>query len=566
MEHTSILVARSLWQALAAAGLRHVVLSPGSRNAPLGYAAAGAQQGELNAPDLSLTVRVDERAAAFTALGMALASGEPVAVVTTSGTAAANLHPAVLEAHHSGVPLIIITADRPHNLRGTGANQTTKQVGLFDEAVRLTVDLPTFAAPFNSDDRADLQAVAARLAAGALGKLDGRPGPVHLNIAFADPLYPVNHEWPTDRGATGTWVAGRPSAPPATHADLPNELAELLNPQVPGVVVAGNDAGPGARELAEQLGWPLLAEPSSGARSGPNAIVAYSRVLAGSGLAEQTRAAVVLGHPTLTRPVQRLLADPEVTVALIHPGGLPWLDAPRRARFVLPAVPQLPHVSAGEPNDWLAQWQQAGAEELHRQLEQIAPLTHPGSRLSSIAVTKLVAEASGAEDLLVVGSSNPIRHLDLLAAWDTATAPRVLANRGLAGIDGTLGTAIGAALVHPGAQARVLLGDLSFLHDAGSLLIGTAEERPNLQVVVINNEGGAIFSDLEHGAVARSSPEFAAQVSRVMTTPQQADLGAIARGYGAEHVLVETVEQLRAALAEPAAGLSVVEARVYAER
>lgn len=573
----SVRAARVLLQSLAALGVREVVLAPGSRSAPLAYAAAEAAAGVPGAPRIDLHVRVDERSAGFLALGLARGarlSGDPrpVAVVTTSGTAVANLHPAVLEAHHSGVPLLLLTADRPHELRGTGANQTTEQVGLL-EPVRLTIDVP---APTGraGEDR-DVRHVAARAVAFATGARTGDPGPVHVNLAFRDPLVPGGEPWPGPsrdglaevlrRGA----AAGAPPVPPgraqaASTAPLaPAADVRLPADGVPTVVVAGDEAGPLARAVAEANAWPLLAEPSSGARGGPNAVPAYRLLLGEEGIGGAVRRAVVIGRPTLSRPVQALLARADVESLVVAPHGGDWPDAARNATQVLAEVPPAlllgrlgEGVTAPDGQPWLEAWRAAGAAALATVLDAARgpqggrPHAATATGLTGLAVAAEVAAATG-PDVLVVGSSNPVRDLDLVASWDEP--PAVVANRGLAGIDGTVSTAAGVALAL-GRPVRAYLGDLTFLHEVGGLLLGPLEREPDVQLVVANDDGGSIFATLEHGELDR-----AATFERVFGTPHGADLGALCAGYGVRHRRVTTVAELRAALAERVAGRSVVE-------
>ena len=566
--------ARVLLQALAALGVRHVVLAPGSRSAPLAHALASiglpAASGptpppapappapstsapaapsapgvapDPHAPDLTLHVRIDERAAAFLALGLARAHGAPAAVVTTSGTAAGNLLPAVLEADAAHVPLLLLTADRPHELRGTGANQTTAQVGLLEPAVRLTIDVP---APTGrpGEDR-DTRHVASRAVAAALGARTGDAGPVHVNLAYRDPLAPATTAWPAPAAAGLTTVV-----PPAVVA--PAGVPGFAPGAPATVVIAGDGAGRAARDLAEANGWPLLAEPSSGARGGPHAIPAYRTLLGEPHLGGRVRGAVVLGRPTLSRPVQALLARDDVAVLVVG-AGAGWPDAARGATAVVAAVPA--DLAAGSPADplWLGAWRRAGAAAAGAVSEV---LDREG--LTGPAVAAAVARATGAGQVLVVGSSNPVRDLDLVAAWDEP--PRVVANRGLAGIDGTLGTAAGLAL-GLGRPVRALVGDLTFLHDAGSLLIGPLEARPDLQVVVVDDGGGSIFATLEHG-----EERYAGGFERVFATPVGADVAALCRAYGAGYTAVGTAAELAAALAGPGSGVRVVHVRVDRSR
>lgn len=581
----SVASARVLVQALAALGVRDVVLAPGSRSAPLAYAVADAARPDderpAGAPALRLHVRVDERDAGFLALGLAKASAHagdrapgparPVAVVTTSGTAVANLHPAVLEAHHSGLPLVLLTADRPHELHGTGANQTMEQAGLFGGAVRLAVDVPAPAGR-PGEDR-DLRRVVARALAAATGARTGDPGPVHLNLAFRDPLVPGDEPWPAPGEEGLTHVVGRaqPAEPGPLTAAVPLVVADPLDVPVrpsrrargavPTVVVAGDGAGPGAARLAEANGWPLLAEPSSGARQGPAAIAAYRLLLADERLGGRVGRVVVLGRPTLSRPVQTLLARPDVDVLVVAPRGTDWPDAARNAsQVVLEVPPRMRQGRVGAPAGWLDAWRTAdaaAAEVLAGVLDtpEDARRSRSGPRVSGWALARAVARASAPDDVLVVGSSNPVRDLDLVARWDLA--PLVLANRGLAGIDGTIATATGVALALPRRRVRAYVGDLTFLHDVGGLLRGPAEAPVDLQVVVANDDGGSVFSTLEHG-----EPDRADVFERVFATPHGVDVAAICAGYGVRHTRVVDVDGLLPALAAPGTGVGVVEVRV----
>ncbi|WP_407341285.1 2-succinyl-5-enolpyruvyl-6-hydroxy-3-cyclohexene-1-carboxylic-acid synthase [Pengzhenrongella phosphoraccumulans] len=381
----AVAAARVLLQALVALGVRDVVLAPGSRSAPLAYALAEAAlpDGErpAGAPACTLHVRIDERTAGFLALGLALGStasapaGEraarPVAIVTTSGTATANLHPAVLEAHHSGVPLVVITADRPHEMRGTGANQTTDQVGMYGAATRFAADVP--APSGRPGEHADLRQLVSRAVAAALGARTGDPGPVHLNVSFREPLAPGPGDaaWPTPSSAGLTEVVRRGAVGPGSDlgsigGSISDSAGEPAG-DLPTVVVAGDGAGAVARELAEANAWPLLAEPSSGARGGDNSIAAYRLLLGRPELGGAIRRAVVLGKVTLSRPVQALLARDDVEVQVIAPRGATWPDAARRAVVVLADVPPRPvgpvgggASPSGESGEWLARWQAAG--------------------------------------------------------------------------------------------------------------------------------------------------------------------------------------------------------------
>lgn len=528
--------ARTVVAELVRRGVRHVVLAPGSRSAPLAHALATAS---ARGP-VRLHVRIDERVAAFTALGLARVAG-PSAVVTTSGTAAANLHPAVLEASHSGVPLLLLTADRPHEVRGTGANQTTDQVRLFGSAVRFFADVP---APYGRPgESADLRALVARAVAAAVGTRSGSPGPVHLDLAFREPLVPdVDDSWSgvepasESESASAEVVGDRAEAAPTVLAAGPRT-----------VVVAGDGAGAAAREFAEAAGLPLLAEPSSGARSGPNAVGPYRLLLDHPSLGGRIERVVVFGHATLSRQVNTLLVCDGVEVIVVA-GRVPdWIDTGSRAARVVSAV--APAGSAPGDGEWLALWQHAAKAAQDAVDEVLA-----AGSLSGPAVAALVWAARRPGETLVAGSSNPIRDLDLAAA--PGADGLVLANRGLAGIDGTLSTATGVALGR-GAVVRALVGDLTFLHDAGGLLIGALEDQPDLQIIVVNDDGGGIFALLEHG-----DPVHADRFERVFGTPHGADLASLCAGYGVPHRLVADAAALRSALAEPVVGRSVLEVRV----
>ncbi|WP_372595250.1 2-succinyl-5-enolpyruvyl-6-hydroxy-3-cyclohexene-1-carboxylic-acid synthase [Actinotalea sp.] len=554
--------ARVLVGALTELGLRHVVLAPGSRSAPLAYAVAQADlpadhpDRDPNAPELELHVRIDERSAAFLALGLARAAvlagdPRPVAVVTTSGTAVAHLLPAVLEAAHSGLPLLLLTADRPHELRGTGANQTTDQVGLLAPAVRATLDVPAPSGRPGEDQ--DLRNLAVRAVATALGTRTGDPGPVHLNLAYREPLVPDADAWPVPVGRGRSAVAALAADVPA---DLPTDGPTDLPDDAPTdpvrtVVVAGDGAGPAAVALARRHGWPLLAEPSSGARGGADAVPAYRLLLDLPELGGAVRRVIVLGRPTLSRPVQSLLSRADVEVVVVAPRGGSWPDPARSAAVVVPELPaDLAAAGRGDPG-WARTWRRAGAAALAAIAAVLEESTSRGEPLPGPALAAALAEHLGARDVLVVGASNPVRDLDLVAAW--AQPPTVVANRGLAGIDGTISTAAGVAL-GLGRPVRAYLGDVTFLHEIGGLLLGPDEPTPDLQIVVANDSGGSIFATLEHGEGAHS-----ALAGRVLATPHRADLGALCAGYGVAHRRVRDLQGLHAALAEPVRGLGVVE-------
>jgi 2-succinyl-5-enolpyruvyl-6-hydroxy-3-cyclohexene-1-carboxylate synthase len=427
----------------------------------------------------------------------------------------------VLEAAHAGLPLLVLTADRPPQLIGTGANQTVVQTGIFGAAVRLALA----AAPAVDPERENgpWRAAVGRAVAAALGS---PPGPVHLNLPFAEPLVP---------DGTGTAPPGRPDGAPWTAVSPTRMQAAPLpvDPAAPTLVVAGAHAPAEVRDW----GLPVVAEPASGIwdaglRAGPWLLGALPDDLVPAQV-------VVAGRPTLHRPVQRLLADPRVAVfALADPGGRAWPDVAGTVRAVGAAPVWAP------PPGWQERWadaDRAATKALDGALDD--PAAPGGLRLARALVEALPAGA-----LLVVGSSNPVRDVALAAVPRSDVT--LLANRGVAGIDGTVSTAVGAALAHPG-PAYALLGDVTLLHDSTGLVIGPAEPRPDLTVVVLNDEGGGIFGLLEQG-----EPAHAAAFERVFGTPHRVDLAALAAAMGLPHTRVDDVSALA-----PAQGLRLVEVR-----
>jgi 2-succinyl-5-enolpyruvyl-6-hydroxy-3-cyclohexene-1-carboxylate synthase len=491
---------------------------------------------------------VDERSAGFLAVGLAKASGGPVAVACTSGTAAANLHPAVVEASESGLPLVVLTADRPPELRGAGANQTVDQLGLYDRAARLFAEVG--AATERAGEVAYWRALACRALAAATGALSRDPGPVHLNCAFREPLVPdADPTWPEPldgRPDGAPWTRVQPAAP---------ERAPIDGGPHRTLVVVGDAPlgwGEAAVRLAESRGWPVLSEPSGNARRGPSALtrghVLLDRLEALGLVPDRV---LVIGRPTLWRPVQALLRRADIAVEVCAPTAR-WADAARSAVRVLPAVPEPGHA---HPVDtaWLDAWRAVDAEAA----AEASTLAWGGPLVARALVAGLPAGS-----LLYAGSSLPARDLAWAAPRDGVT---VLANRGAAGIDGTVSSAVGAALAWQaggGGPAWALLGDLTFLHDAGGLLLGPDEPRPDLCLVVANNDGGGIFGLIEPGR-----PEHADAYERVFATPVGADLAALCGASGTPYTRVADLDALRAAaldprLARPGAGLSVVEARI----
>jgi 2-succinyl-5-enolpyruvyl-6-hydroxy-3-cyclohexene-1-carboxylate synthase len=575
-----------LFAELERAGVRDVVLSPGSRSQALALAAAEFER----AGRIRLHVRLDERSSGFLALGLAVEQGLPAAVVTTSGTAVANLHPAVLEAHHSGVPMILLTADRPPELRGIGANQTTHQSALFGESLRLLRDVE---APTDSsvDDDA-VRALVGEAMSAALGRSSApgepaSPGPVQLNIAFREPLSAKAAELPAPQAdsASGsapdleTGPAGARSATPWHPSLTVDAPYRLTVDDVPGtVVIAGHAAGPDAEEAAHRLGAPLLAEVSSGARFGRNLAPAYRELLDDPQFGGLVRRAIVFGHPTLTRQIPSLLKRDDVEVVVVH-GPVPEAYDPSHGATVVQAVEVEPSESQADEahRRWVGSWvltgrSLLGADDAAAADPSLANSGDPKERAAFLrgeveAIRRPVTRRSLVEalwrvtwphDRLVLGASRLIREADVFVPGKRIA---VHANRGLAGIDGTIATATGIGLASQaggtsggrldwadGARGitRLLVGDLTLLHDAGSLLFGEGEARPRIQVIVGNDAGGTIFDSLE---VAQVAPADA--MRRVQSTPQPASFEALAAAYGWEYRRAGTHGELEQALVGP---------------
>jgi 2-succinyl-5-enolpyruvyl-6-hydroxy-3-cyclohexene-1-carboxylate synthase len=524
-------------------GLREAVLAPGSRSTPLAmafYAAARQQR-------LRLHVRIDERSASFTALGLAKASRRPVAVLCTSGTAAANFHPAVIEADESAVPLIVLTADRPPELRGIGANQAIDQIKLYGAAVRWFCEagLPE-ARPGAVGYWRSLACQAWAHAAGAAG---GLGGPVHLNLPFREPLLPDgDEEWL--EGAES--LDGRPGGQPWTR--FPEQEATHDALELPwterGVVVCGDGDYDALAlvELAGQAGWPLLAEPSSGARRGPGALSAYQYLLATPEFVQEHQPDLIVsaGRPGLSRAQLAFLNGPALRHVVVAQGPGRWADPQRAATDVAPALRITgTRGGPGSPGGWIESWQRAD-EAARRAVDAVLD---DDEELTEPRLARDLASALPEGSLLWCGSSQPVRDIDLglLPRADL----RVLASRGTSGIDGTTSSAIGAALAH-GGPAFALIGDLAFLHDAAGLALGPDEPRPDLCLVVVNNDGGGIFSALEQAA-------FPGPFERLFGTPHGTGLQQLAAAFGLPYQRLEQPGDLTKAL--QGTGLRIVEAQ-----
>ncbi|QKW36164.1 2-succinyl-5-enolpyruvyl-6-hydroxy-3-cyclohexene-1-carboxylic-acid synthase [Actinomadura sp. NAK00032] len=511
-------------------GMTDAVLAPGSRSAPLALALQAAEEADR----VRLHVRIDERSASFLGLGLAKRSGRPVALVCTSGTAAANFHPAVIEAHESGVPLIVITADRPPELRDTGANQTVDQVKLYGTAARWSTEVGV------PENRPGMVAYWRSLVSRAWGVAQApSPGPVHLNAAFREPLIPDGDEsWcePLDGDATGAWTKVR-AATPGSVLHVP--------PTRRGVLVVGDGAVNVKRYVAaaSMAGWPVLAEPNGNARYGDHALSSHHFLLGVPEFVERHRPEVVvtLGKPGLSRPLLALLRRAEEHIVLA-PDLSHWPDPVRSATQVAPEV-EIPVVSGDDA--WLKSWRTAdlaAAAAVDAVLDAVPEVTEP--RLAR----DLVAGLPGGS-LLFTAASMPIRDLDQVMR--PRRGIRIMASRGASGIDGLVSTAIGAALAHSG-RSYALLGDLAFLHDQNGLVIGPYDRRPDLAVVVVNNQGGGIFSLLPQAALR-------GPFERVFGTPHQVDVSAVAAAHGVPYRRLEAAADLPKALTGE--GLRIVEAR-----
>jgi 2-succinyl-5-enolpyruvyl-6-hydroxy-3-cyclohexene-1-carboxylate synthase len=527
-------------------GLREAVIAPGSRSAPLAMALYAAAADDR----LRLHVRMDERSASFLALGLAKASGRPVAIACTSGTAAAHFYPAVIEADESGVPLLVLTADRPPELRGTGANQTIDQIKLFGGAVRWFCEAGV---PEDRPGQAGYwRSLACRAWALAAGNGGAFAGPVHLNLPFRDPLVPDSPDEPLPDALAGR--AGRAPWTRTFAAPADAGPALELDWTERGVVICGDGTTDPAAAvaLAEAAGWPLLAEPSSGARHGTTALGAYQYLLDCPEFTAAHRPDVIVsaGRAGLTRGQLALLRGPAAggrhVVLAQGPGR--WSDPARSATDVAGRV--VLHGGPGRaPPAWLRSWQaaDAGARGAAGQaLGSGGPLTEP-------LLARSAAAALPAGALLWVASSLPARDLDRHMA--PRADVRVLASRGASGIDGMVSSAIGAALAHQaagGGPAAALLGDLAVVHDAAGLMLGPAEPVPDLCLIVVNNDGGGIFSALEQAA-------FPGPFERVFGTPHGTDFAALAAAAGLPYRLLADEADLPGALA--GSGLRIAEVR-----
>jgi len=522
--------ARIVVDELIRGGVRDVVLCPGSRNAPLAFALADADR----AGRIRLHVRIDERTAGYLAVGLAIGGrdgGHPVCIAMTSGTAVANLGPAVVEANYARVPLIVLSANRPYEMLGTGANQTMEQLGYFGTQVRATISLglaPEYPGAPMEALNAQWRSATCRVVVAATGSRTANAGPVQFDIPLREPLVPDR----TDAPAT----PGRPDCAPWTYTppvtfDQPLDLD--LTPDT--VVIAGHGAGthPNLADL------PTVAEPTAPVPANPLHPLALPLL--------HPQQVIMLGRPTLHRPVSALLADPSVPVLALTTGPR-WPDVSGNSLATGTRA-----VTRGAPDEaWLHRCAEVNGHALAAVRDQLA--AHPLT--TGLHVAAAVAAAVRPGDQLVLGASNPVR--DVALAGFATPGVTVRSNRGVAGIDGTVSTAIGAALSHDrtGGRTVALIGDLTFVHDASGLLIGPTEPVPaQLTIVVSNDNGGGIFELLEQG-----DPRFSEVSSRIFGTPHDIDVGGLCRAYHIEYRQAEA-DELAAVLDEPFTGVRVVEVK-----
>lgn len=525
---------------LVRCGVEHACLSPGSRSTPIALALG-------RHPGVRVHVHLDERSSAFFALGLAKATARPVVVACTSGTAAANFLPAVVEASMSRAQLVLLTADRPPELRGVGANQTIDQLELYGRYVQTFVDAPV---PGDLGDESTWRGIGDEAIRGSMGP---PPGPAHLNLPYREPLVPGSVAIPASPGPGST--------PEIVEGPEPEEVEALrreIGSSSRGAIVAGSlrETPPQAVELARRVGWPLLAEPTSGLRV-PGALRAGQFLLANARFASSHVPEVVLqlgGAPTsrpglafVGRAGRLVIVDQDHVVA--DPSRVAaWTVRADAAGFLEEVLADLrPRMET----PWLRAWLDADTLARRAVDELIDGWDEPFEG----RVARDLAASLPDGSVLAVGSSMPVRDLD--AYMLPRTGLGVLANRGASGIDGFVSTALGIAAGRRPTYA--LMGDLTFLHDVGGLM-WNAGRGLDAVLAVVNNGGGAIFSFIEQ----RELPEL----EELFTTPHGLDLGAVCRTAGAGHVRVERAADLAPAVARARAerGVQVVEIVVDAER
>ena len=536
----SVDTASAILASLDALGVTHVLYCPGSRGAPFAYALeAGAFSGYARAV-------LDERGAGFAAVGLARTGALP-AIVVTSGTAVAELAPAVLEASHARLPLLLLTADRPAELRGVGASQATDQSRLFGGHVRLQVDLePQEASP-------SLVGQLTRSVAAACGAPTGAPGPVQINVAFRDPLTPARPASDSGNEAVAPFVP-RPTRVLRAPA-APERWEDVVGLATAGLIVAGEGASPCALEWSQTSGFPLLAEPASGAWAS-GGVVPFEQSLVASSLGREVDTVVVTGRPTLSRPIQALLARPDVRVVVVDPHS-PWVDISGNASVVVADLEPAREPIRAAQAEWAARVREAARDAG----ERVESLLASGSGRTMLDLARAVAASTSGP--LVLGASNPVRAFDLAVP---ALEGRVVhSNRGQAGIDGTIATAVGIALgsgyageasARPGGRVTAVMGDLTACHDASSLTL-VSSLGVNLDIVVADDQGGGIFATLEHGRA--TSPEA---YDRWFGLAQAVNYEALAAAYGVAFARADEPQELESLLARPASGPRLIHAPI----
>jgi 2-succinyl-5-enolpyruvyl-6-hydroxy-3-cyclohexene-1-carboxylate synthase len=522
-------------------GATDAVLAPGSRSTPLALAFSADDRVRVH-------VRIDERSAAFLALGLVRGSGRPVPVVCTSGTATAHFHAAVMEADQSRLPLLVLTADRPPELRGVGANQTVDQVNLYGAAARWSCDVGVPEA--RADSVRYWRSLVSRVVGTACGHSGGPAGPVHLNVPFREPLTPdddgVGFPYALDGRDDGTaWTStdravSRPSA----------TLARAVESAMRGVVVAGDGLSTAdvtaLVEFAERSGWPVVAEPHSNARRPSVAVVGTDALLRHDGFRARHQPDLVLvaGRIGLSRALLGWLSGQRYVV--VDRDGA-WSDQARNASGLHRCdVAALADLTGRDATDWAAGWRAAGelvAQAINGVLDADDELTEP-------RVARDLAGSLPDGAALVAASSMPIRDLDL--TMRPRTGLTVVANRGVSGIDGFVSTAQGVALGRSG-PTWALAGDLSLLHDAN----GLAVDRPaDVTYIVVNNNGGGIFSLLPQATSVEP-----ATFERIFGTPHHVDLAALVAAYGVGYTRAATTGEFAQELEKSPKGLSIVEVK-----
>jgi 2-succinyl-5-enolpyruvyl-6-hydroxy-3-cyclohexene-1-carboxylate synthase len=506
---TSTALARSIVQSCLDSGAEQVVIAPGSRNAPLSWAFAQAEKAGL----IKIQVRIDERDAGFLALGIAKATKKPVPVVVTSGSAVANLMPALVEAFHSAVPVIVLSADRPASARGKSAPQTINQFGLFGTFVKSQIDVTA-----GNTSALDVSKLIE-------STVSGRPGPVQLNVQFEMPLMPDENEM--------EWQPKAPNLNSTAKTECHQKEIEVSGH---GIFVVGDNSDPEAVEeinqISQEIGWPIIWEPTANAHMLPNAI-SHGVVLLQAEVAPKVDVVVTLGTVGLSRAILGLLKSVPTHLA-IHSAtaGSDLPDPVSSANEILECVPALK--TTVDP-EWLSQWQTLDNKATTSVTAVLAPDT-----LSGPSAAQLVWNQAGEDDQLFVAASWPVRHLEAHASKRKGL--QVFGNRGANGIDGLISTATGVAI---GTKKRtvLLMGDIAFLHDLGGLNLGEGQDQPNLTIVVLDNNGSGIFSQLEQGA-----DEYKEHYEKVFGTPHGKDLWVIAESLGIPAKQVTTKTELKFSL------------------